>query len=95
VPVELGDGLVQVAGAPGGQVDDAAAGRVVGRRAGEDLDGAERAAEGGQDLADTGVVVEQERGGRLDRDLDRLWRRKRALVLIYSPVPTTCSTPPF
>jgi hypothetical protein len=52
-----------------------------------DLDGAEALFERGEDLTLAGVVVELERGGRLDRELDRL---QRSRTLIYSLVPTTC-----
>ena len=73
-----------------------------GQRSGElvrvdllDLGAAESLSERGHDLGLARVAVELERGGRLDRELDRLTWHKRARTLIYSVVPTTCWFLPF
>jgi hypothetical protein len=76
VAVELVDGAVEVLERPVLEVEQAAAGRAVGRWALEDQDLAEAAAERVQDLGDVRGVVEHRGLGRLDREFDRLSRAR-------------------
>jgi hypothetical protein len=76
VAVELVDGAMEVLERAVLKVEQAAAGRPVGRGALEDQDLAEAPADHVQELADVRGVVEHRGLGRLDRECDRLSRAR-------------------